>query len=55
MVDVLSRWSRVLRGVSTLLYLIQTKVNYVVQEAVVIKDIFRKYPIKYESIYCHSV
>lgn len=29
----------------------QTKVNYVVQEAiVVIKDIFRKYPNKYESI-----
>ena len=37
--------------VSTLLALIQTKVNYVVQEAiVVIKDIFRKYPNKYESI-----
>ena len=37
--------------VSTLLGLIQTKVNYVVQEAVVvIKDIFRKYPNKYESI-----
>ena len=36
---------------STLLGLIQTKVNYVVQEAVVvIKDIFRKYPNKYESI-----
>ncbi len=33
------------RCVSTLLDLIQTKVNYVVQEAVVvIKDIFRKYP-----------
>ena len=32
---------------STLLDLIQTKVNYVVQEAiVVIKDIFRKYPNK---------
>jgi AP-1 complex subunit beta-1 len=31
--------------------LIQTKVNYVVQEAVVvIKDILRKYPNKYESI-----
>lgn len=29
----------------------QTKVNYVVQEAiVVIKDIFRKYPNRYESI-----
>ncbi|CAK1541735.1 unnamed protein product [Leptosia nina] len=39
------------RCVSTLLELIQTKVNYVVQEAiVVIKDIFRKYPNKYESI-----
>merc|ERR1719215_1570225 len=37
--------------VSTLIELIQTKVNYVVQEAiVVIKDIFRKYPNKYESI-----
>ena len=36
---------------STLLDLIQTKVNYVVQEAiVVIRDIFRKYPNKYESI-----
>ena len=34
-----------------LLDLIQTKVNYVVQEAiVVIKDIFRKYPNRYESI-----
>ncbi|VDN53496.1 unnamed protein product [Dracunculus medinensis] len=39
------------RCVCTLLDLIQTKVNYVVQEAVVvIKDIFRKYPNKYESI-----
>merc|ERR1711970_604003 len=39
------------RCVSTLLDLIQTKVSYVVQEAiVVIKDIFRKYPNKYESI-----
>ena len=37
--------------VSTLIDLIQTKVNYVVQEAiVVIKDIFRKYPNKYEGI-----
>uniref|UniRef100_A0A0N4Z2F6 AP complex subunit beta n=1 Tax=Parastrongyloides trichosuri TaxID=131310 RepID=A0A0N4Z2F6_PARTI len=37
--------------VTTLLELLQTKVNYVVQEAVVvIKDIFRKYPNKYESI-----
>ena len=34
-----------------MLDLIQTKVNYVVQEAViVIKDIFRKYPNKYEGI-----
>ena len=39
------------RAVQTLLELIQTKVNYVVQEAVVvIKDIFRKYPNKYENI-----
>ena len=38
------------RCVKVLLDLIQTKVNYVVQEAiVVIKDIFRKYPNKYES------
>lgn len=37
--------------VETLIDLIQTKVNYVVQEAiVVIKDIFRKYPNKYESM-----
>lgn len=37
--------------VSTLIELIQTKVNYVVQEAiVVIKDIFRKYPNRYENI-----
>jgi len=39
------------RCINTLLELIQTKVNYVVQEAViVIKDIFRKYPNRYESI-----
>eukprot|EP01090_Pellita_catalonica_P004301 TRINITY_DN1412_c0_g1_i4.p1 TRINITY_DN1412_c0_g1~~TRINITY_DN1412_c0_g1_i4.p1 ORF type:complete len:867 (-),score=182.03 TRINITY_DN1412_c0_g1_i4:1507-4107(-) len=39
------------RCVQVLLELIQTKVNYVVQEAiVVIKDIFRKYPNKYEMI-----
>ena len=39
------------RCVSTLVELIQTKVTYVVQEAVVvIKDIFRKYPNQYESI-----
>ena len=34
-----------------MLDLIQNKVNYVIQESVVIiKDIFRKYPNKYESI-----
>ncbi|CAG8535799.1 7022_t:CDS:10 [Acaulospora colombiana] len=39
------------RCISALLELIQTKVNYVVQEAiVVIKDIFRQYPNQYESI-----
>ncbi|CAG8552470.1 11386_t:CDS:2, partial [Racocetra persica] len=39
------------RCIAALLELIQTKVNYVVQEAiVVIKDIFRKYPNQYESI-----
>ncbi len=39
------------RCVSTLLDLIQTKVNYVVQEAIVVlRDIFRKYPNRYESI-----
>ena len=37
--------------IKVLLELIQTKVNYVVQEAIiVIKDIFRKYPNRYESI-----
>ncbi|KDO31340.1 hypothetical protein SPRG_03957 [Saprolegnia parasitica CBS 223.65] len=37
--------------IQVLLELIQTKVNYIVQEAiVVIKDIFRKYPNQYESI-----
>ncbi|KAI8979469.1 adaptin N terminal region-domain-containing protein [Mycotypha africana] len=37
--------------ISALLELIQTKVNYVVQEAIiVIRDIFRKYPNQYESI-----
>ena len=36
--------------IKVLLSLIQTKVNYVVQEAVVvIKDIFRRYPNRYES------
>jgi len=39
------------RCITVLLDLIQTKVNYVVQEAiVVIKDIFRKYPDRYEGI-----
>ncbi|KAH3761626.1 AP-1 complex subunit beta-1 [Pelomyxa schiedti] len=39
------------RCIQALLDLIQTKVNYVVQEAViVIKDIFRKYPNRYEGI-----
>ena len=37
--------------ISVLLELIQTKVNYVVQEAIiVIRDIFRRYPNQYESI-----
>ena len=37
--------------ITTLLNLMQTKVSYVVQEAiVVIKDIFRRYPNQYESI-----
>lgn len=39
------------RCINVLLDLIQTKVSYVVQEAVVvIKDIFRKYPNRYESV-----
>jgi vesicle coat complex subunit len=39
------------RCIQALVELVQTKVNYVVQEAiVVIKDIFRKYPNRYESI-----
>ncbi|KAJ2848430.1 hypothetical protein IWW36_003304 [Coemansia brasiliensis] len=39
------------RCVRALMDLIQTKVNYVVQEAiVVIRDIFRKYPNRYEAI-----
>ncbi|KAJ3328139.1 AP-1 complex subunit beta-1 [Blyttiomyces sp. JEL0837] len=39
------------RCIQSLIELIQTKVNYVVQEAVVvIKDIFRKYPNRYESV-----
>ena len=42
---------KVERCVSTLLDLIRTKVNYVVQEDVaVIKDIFRKCLNKYESV-----
>lgn len=37
--------------VSTLLDMIKSGVNYVVQEAIVVtKDIFRKYPLKYEGI-----
>jgi vesicle coat complex subunit len=37
--------------ITTLLTLMQTKISYVVQEAiVVIKDIFRRYPNQYESI-----
>ena len=39
------------RCIDVLLELIKTKINYVVQEAIiVIKDIFRKYPNKYEGI-----
>mmetsp|Transcript_3675 Transcript_3675/g.4983 ORF Transcript_3675/g.4983 Transcript_3675/m.4983 type:complete len:918 (-) Transcript_3675:226-2979(-) len=39
------------RCIGVLLELIKTKVNYVVQESViVIKDIFRRYPNRYESI-----
>lgn len=39
------------RCIGVLLELIRTKVNYVVQESViVIKDIFRRYPNRYESI-----
>mmetsp|Transcript_18513 Transcript_18513/g.43337 ORF Transcript_18513/g.43337 Transcript_18513/m.43337 type:complete len:796 (-) Transcript_18513:181-2568(-) len=39
------------RAIGVLLELIETKVNYVVQEAtVVIKDIFRKYPSRYEQV-----
>lgn len=37
--------------IQTLLNLIETKVTYVVQEAIiVIKDIFRRYPGQYEGI-----
>jgi len=39
------------RAISVLLELIETKVNYVVQEAsIVVKDIFRKYPSRYEQV-----
>lgn len=39
------------RSIKSLLSLIETQVTYVVQEAViVIKDIFRRYPGKYEGI-----
>lgn len=39
------------RCITVLLELIETKVNYIVQEAiVVIKDIFRRFPNEYESI-----
>lgn len=39
------------RCVNVLLELIQTKINYVLQESIiVIKDIFRKYPNRYESV-----
>ena len=39
------------RCINVLLELIRSGVNYVVQEAIcVIKDIFRKYPNRYESI-----
>jgi AP-1 complex subunit beta-1 len=39
------------RAITVLLELIETKVNYVVQEAtVVIKDVFRKYPTRYEQV-----
>merc|ERR1719397_1921467 len=39
------------RCVKTLLELVKTKVSYVVQEAIiVIKDIFRRYPNKYEMV-----
>lgn len=39
------------KAISVLLELIESKVNYVVQEAcVVVKDIFRKYPSRYEQV-----
>jgi AP-2 complex subunit beta-1 len=37
--------------ISTLLELLETKIDYVVQEViVVVKDIFRRYPSQYESV-----
>eukprot|EP00917_Polyrhabdina_sp_WS-2016_P032053 GHVP01068415.1.p1 GENE.GHVP01068415.1~~GHVP01068415.1.p1 ORF type:complete len:908 (+),score=189.75 GHVP01068415.1:185-2725(+) len=40
--------------IAVLLELIRTKVNYVVQEAIVVmKDVFRRYPNKYESVISH--
>lgn len=39
------------RCIATLLSLIETQVNYVLQEAIVVmKDIFRRYPSRYESV-----
>ena len=39
------------RCINVLLELIQTKVNYVVQEAIiVIKDIFRRYPNRFVRV-----
>lgn len=39
------------RAINVLLELIETKVNYVVQECcIVVKDIFRKYPSRYEQV-----
>ena len=47
------------RCINVLLELIQTKLNYVVQEAIiVIKDIFRRYPnrcIPARSVHCMHV
>ncbi|UIZ23466.1 hypothetical protein KXD40_007821 [Peronospora effusa] len=55
-VRAIGRWAVKLeraaeKCINVLLALIQTKVNYILQEAIiVIKDIFRKYPNQYESI-----
>jgi AP-1 complex subunit beta-1 len=38
------------RCIGVLLELIQTKVNYVVQESVIIKNIFRRYPGRYVGV-----